>query len=214
MNGSTNRVRNGARFFNAIVAIALISNSSSPLLAAPKSKQDRILPARACSFAPVTWVRDDRLPPVIRSAPSFTAPIIGRMTHKRLPDGDGLRGVDIKVSAISGDWVQIEATKADPEHGTLATPAGWVEVHDIYFVMQTSVGFSRPDAQSRQVYATDDWIYRKAILSIRDCREGWLKLTINGDAEDLEGEKPNIVTAWFRGFCGIEETTCDGVGHD
>ncbi len=136
------------------------------------------------------------------------------MTHKRLPDGDGLRGVDIKVTAIAGDWVQIEATKADPKYGAMATPAGWLEVHDIYFVMQTSVGFSRPDAKSRQIYATDDWIYRKAILSIRDCRGGWLKLTINGSAEEREGEEANIVTAWFRGFCGVEETTCDGVAYD
>ncbi len=214
MSGLTNKVENVARFFSAIAGIALISNASSPLSAAPKSKQDRTVPAMACSFSPVTWVRDDRLPPVIRSAPSFAAPIIGRMAHKRLPDGDGPRGVDIKVTALSGDWVQVEATKADPEHGALATPAGWLEVHDIYFVMQTSVGFSRPDAKSRHIYATDDWIYRKAILNIRDCREGWLKLTINGDAEEREGEKSNIVTAWFRGFCGIEETTCEGVGHE
>jgi len=214
MNGPTNRGLNVSRCFSAIATIVLILNASAPLAALPSGKQQLKLPAKACSFSPVTWVRDDRLPPVIRSAPSFAAPIIGRMTHKRLPDGDGLRGVGIEVTAISGDWVQIDATTADPELGTVATPAGWIEVPDVYFVMQTSAGFSRPDAKSRQVYATDDWIYRKAILGIRDCRGGWLRLTINGDAEEREGQKPNIVTAWFRGFCGIEETTCDGVDHE
>lgn len=199
----------------AATAIAMILNVL-PLSTVSAANRERIrpIPVRACALSPVIWVRDDRLPPVIRSAPSFAAPIVGRITHRHLPGEDGPRGVDISVTAISGDWVQIDAVKADPEYGLTAAPEGWIELADIYFVMQTSAGFSKPDAKSRQVYATDDWIYRKAILGIRDCRGGWLKLTINGDPEERDGQKPNIVTAWFRGFCGIEETTCDGVDYE
>jgi hypothetical protein len=213
MTNSTIRGSAASRFCCAVATIAM--TCAVPASAAPAVKRGRPQPVKSCTFSPVTYVRQDRLPPVVRAAPSFAAPIIGRMTHQLPPGEDEYRGVDILVTAISGDFVKIEPVKADAEYGIAATPGGWLPFGDVYFVMQTSAGFARPDPESRQVYAIDDWVYRNMIVRLLDCRGEWLKLVVSENyEEDGEHRSPPLVTGWFRGFCGVEETTCDGVKGD
>lgn len=215
MNVSINKPATTTHFFVVAITIALALNALATFSTVSAANGESIQPIRvkACALSPVTWARDDHLPPMIRSAPPFDMPIVGRMTHTHSLGEYGFRGSDISVTAISGDWASVDAVKAELEYGLAASPTGWIEQDDIYFVMQTSAGFSRLDEKSRQVYASDDWIYRKANLGIRDCRGGLLKLTINGHSEEREGQKPSIITAWFRGICGVEETTCDRVDY-
>ena len=205
-----------SQLFCAMAAASMASGTPDPALANPPAKRERAQPVKACAFSSVTWVREDRLPPVVRAAPSFNAPIIGRMTHQLPPGEEEHRGVAIEVTAISGDFVKIQPVRADAEYGIAATPGGWLAFADVYFVMQTAAGFARPDPKSREVFAIDDWIYRNMIVSLLDCRGEWLKLVVSEDYEENgeDNHKATLVTGWSRGFCGVEETTCDGVTGD
>lgn len=201
-----------------LLAVSLTMPSAATPALAAAAKSERLPPEKVCLLNPVSWVREDRLPPVIRSAPSYHAPIIGKLLPEQLEGEDEPRGVDLRVDRIAGEFVRIEALPAIPERGLAATPAGWVQQDAVFFTMQTAAGFARPNEKSRQVFATDDWIYRKMIVRIEDCRGGWLKLVVaNDDDYDADAENNGrwtFTTAWFRGFCGIEETTCDGVTGD
>lgn len=207
---------------NKFSALLLTASLIAPSFVAPalaaSTKAERLPPEKACVLNPVSWVREDRLPPVIRSAPTHHAPIVGTILPEELEGEDQARGVDLRVDRIAGEFVHIAALPAVPERGLRATPAGWIQQDGIFFTMQTAAGFSRPSEKSRQIFATDDWVYRKAIVRIEDCRKEWLKLVVAND-EDYEPDDEDMsrwtfTTAWFRGFCGIEETTCDGVTGD
>lgn len=200
-----------------IVAASLVAvTCAPPALAAPL--REAAPKERACPFSPVSWVREDRLPPVVRSAPSWSAPIIGKILPEQLEGEDEARGVDLLVDRIAGDFVHIAAIPAVPESNLPAIPEGWVQQDSVYFTMQTAAGFARPNHNSRQTYAGDDWVYRRMIVRIVDCHGSWMKLVVAEDEDyDADAErtgKESFTTAWFRGFCGIAETTCDGVVGD
>lgn len=200
------------------LAVSLtVSAVASPAQAAP-AKAERLPPEKACMISPVTWVREDRLPPVIRSAPSYHAPIIGKILPEQIEGEDEPRPIDLIVDRVAGDFVHVEAREAVPDSGLAATPAGWIQQDGIYFTMQTAAGFSRPSEKSREVYATDDWIYRSSIVRIVECRDEWVKLVVANNEDYNPDAEVNphwtFTTAWFRGFCGVAETTCDGVKGD
>jgi hypothetical protein len=207
---------------NKLSALLLTASLIAPSFIAPaiavSPEAKSLPPEKACVLNPVSWVREDRLPPVIRSAPSHHAPVIGTIVPERLEGEEDARGVDLRVDRIAGDFVHVAALPAIPERGLRATPAGWVQQDGVFFTMQTAAGFSRPSEKSRQVFATDDWIYRKMIVRIEECRGEWLKLVVANDddydADDEDNGRWTFTTAWFRGFCGNEETTCDGVTGD
>lgn len=195
-----------------IAALALLPGT----VRAAGAGSSHAMPGKACHFSPVAGVRDDRPPPLIRQRPWATAAAIGRIVPEPVARGDAARGVAISVDRVAGSWVHVEASPADARLGRAATPAGWLALKDIYFVMQTSKGFARPDARSALRYAIDDWVYPALVLGIEDCHGEWLKLVVASDEEsdpDAPVEAPAI-SAWFRGFCGQAETTCDGTVSD
>ena len=154
--------------------------------------------------------------PVVRAAPSATARIVGQRTHAHLPGGKSDSGVPVRMTAISGEWVRIDAVAGDAARGIAPSPAGWVDVRDVYFAMYTFVGFSRPDPGSKRVYQSDDWLRRSKIIRILDCRGEWLKLLTSQNYDERTGRDlyDTYTTAWFRGFCGGSESECAGVIGD
>lgn len=219
-NSLARRAQTRSRPVGKLVAALAASALTVPAPAlAVKVPADQQHQAKACALSPVTWVREDRLKPAVRSTPSYSAPIIGTIAPERLPDEPeetAYRGVDIVTTHVAGGWVRIDAVAGDAQRGIAAAPAGWLNLRDVYFTMQTSKGFARPDARSRVVFATDDWIYRPMINAVLDCQGEWLKLVIqeNYDENAEDNLHARFTTGWFRGFCGIEETTCDGAHGD
>lgn len=199
----------------SVIALLALVLAPCPGLASPLP-HERAEPVGQCLLAPVARVRENFPAPAIRSRPSARASILARIDPGVLPGDEGLRGVDIVTDRLSGQWLHIAARQGDRAAGSPPTPAGWIAFADVYFTMQTQTGFARPDASSRKVLAAEDWISREMITAILDCRGEWLKLAVRpGDGEGtLPRHGALTVVGWFRGFCGIEETTCDGVTGD
>lgn len=142
--------------------------------------------------------------PVIFDAPSATATPIG--TVPRTEDADyGVMGGSFLLDNIQGDYAHI--TNVDAWYSSDETgPGGWILASDIVFTVQSTKGFAAADATSEVTYETDDWIYHDQIDTLLGCQDEWAHLRFT----DAKGQH----TAWMRGICSNQETTCDGVLGD
>jgi hypothetical protein len=143
--------------------------------------------------------------PAAGRVPILAEPRNGARVLGRLPvwEDDGrAKGAYLDVMLISNGWARI----ANVASSTGKAPNGWIPARHLRFTMQTNVGFSEPTPKSKIVLTTG-WFFGKTIQAIESCQGEWLKLKVR-----VDGSKPQ--TAWFRGACNNQETTCDGAVGD
>lgn len=96
---------------------------------------------------------------------------------------------------------------------------GWIRSHLAQIGVQSSLGYARPDARSPRVLdLKGQWLTEAGwVNGIRACSGEWLLLDFVLENRGRAGGAPaagrsapvTTGTAWFRGICSIQETTCD-----
>lgn len=170
-------------------------------------------PAQTCFFD--GWSKDrDPAGQNVRAGPSMRAPVVGRLTPYGLyhePDDDRGWGTAFDIVAARGGWFYIRnvsrpAGESPPEvDDWLPDPVeGWISGGLIDFSIQSEIGFARPDPGSRRIWASRAG--DRGFTRVLDCVGEWARV------EWVENGAHR--SAWFRGLCGIQETSCDGAGGD
>jgi predicted amino acid-binding ACT domain protein len=128
-----------------------------------------------------------------------------------VPEGeDSARSAEFTIVEMRDGWARVENVVSFDL--TQTAPPGWINGELIWFVAQTEVAFTAPDAASEVVWSGDHWPVARAVL---DCDGDWALIRfdnvqlVNSDFVSL-GE----VTGWVRGVCMLQETTCDGTYGD
>lgn len=142
--------------------------------------------------------------PVVFDAPMATANRLGVVPRTEDPDY-GVMGGNFLIDEVQGEYAHITnvlAWYSSDETG----PDGWILAADIAFTVQATKGYAAPDRASQVIYTGKDWIYPDQINTLLGCKDDWAHLSFS----DAAGEQ----TAWLRGVCSGQETTCDGVDGD
>jgi hypothetical protein len=163
-----------------------------------------------CKFS--GWSSDDDPKGLnVRAAPSSTAKILGQLPPPKAVKDDPERefATEFDVVEARGGWFRIENARFWAEdRGKPATlPVGWISGRYIDFALQSEVGFAQPNPSSAIIHQSPRWDSRpKKGKGIIDCKGEWVRFDVSSNGKS----KP----AWFRGVCGVQETSCDGVNGD
>jgi hypothetical protein len=153
---------------------------------------------------------DDAVDVHILAGPSAEDPIVG-IAPRLVPEGeDFARSAEFDIIAMRDGWARVENVVSFD--GTQTAGSGWINGNLIWFVAQTEMAFAAPDAAADVVWSGDNWPVARAVL---DCDGDWA--LIRFDDVQLVGNdfvSQGEVTAWVRGVCGLQETTCDGTYGD
>jgi hypothetical protein len=153
---------------------------------------------------------DDAVEVHILAGPSDESPIVG-IAPRLVPEGeDFARSAEFDIVEMRDGWARVENVVSFD--GTQIALPGWIHGSLIWFVVQTEKAFAAPDAAADVVWSGDNWPVARAIL---DCDGDWA--LIRFDDVQLVGNdfvSQGEVTAWVRGVCGLQETTCDGLQGD
>ncbi len=153
---------------------------------------------------------DDAVEVHILAGPSADNLVVG-IAPRLVPEGeDFARSAEFDIVEMRDGWARVENVISFDQTQT-ATP-GWIHGDLIWFSVQTSKAFAAPDAGSDIVWSGDNWPVARAVL---DCAGEWA--LIRFDDVQLVGNdfvSQGEVTAWVRGICGLQETTCDGMQGD
>jgi len=122
-------------------------------------------------------------------------------------DSEGQMSSEFDVVEARGGWFRIENGRAwgDTLDAPLRPVSGWISGRYVAFSLQTEMGFAEPDPRSAVRYRSRDRIQPHMLVAL-DCRGEWVKLLFSDGGEIREG--------WFRGVCGIQETSCDSLVGD
>jgi hypothetical protein len=189
------------------IVIAIISSDIVPAIAKPHTSKTS--QSAVCNFN--AWSSDtDPKGLNVRSAPSSSAPIVGVLPP---PESSEESGPDSKfasefhVAEARNGWFRIENAKrwADTISGSnqksAPLPSGWISGKKIYVTIFSETGFSAPDAVKSDILWRGDWSdLQSSMTGMIDCKGEWAKVTYLTP----KGTK----SAWFRGICAIQETTC------
>ena len=172
-------------------------------------------PSQACNVRGWSVSRAAEGLPV-RAGPSRRSRELGRLPPFVAYEG-GLhsgRGPTFAILESRAGWVRIaevstpqiigQGHDADLEWRE-SELEGWIPGEAVNFVLQTQKGFARPDAASPVIFQAADW-YGPPDWSLIDCDGEWVRIAWREEAASRTG--------WFRGVCGAQETTCDGVRGD
>lgn len=145
----------------------------------------------------------------VRSDPSIDAPILATLPGWKPPGPDdeleGHLPVGFTIVEARDGWVRIaDVSIPDPSSGAhqASTISGWVSGKKVGYALQTEVGFERPDPTSPVAIRSEDGIRLDDAIGISDCSGEWAQIAY--------GDRKSPRRAWFRGLCGLIETTCDG----
>ena len=152
------------------------------------------------------WVTSKKKVP-IRVKPSKSAKILGY-----LPPLVGEYTTRFDILETRPGWLKI--TRADKrsapykddkwEKWSLYNGDGWIPATTAGVGVQSARGYAKPDVNSfRIIDLGSDWLTDNANVTIRACSGNWLLLDYTFHEKKQHG------TAWFRGICQIQETTCD-----
>jgi hypothetical protein len=144
-------------------------------------------------------------PVKIHAAPRRDAAMRGTLPLSRDEEGRA-KGAYVTITAIDGRWAKVTGVTAWDYDNNTASPDGWVEARHLRMVLQTHSGFAAPDPQSRVMVAAPDWLMPGQIKQLEDCRSNWVKVAVRSSGRRI--------SAWFRGACANQETTCDGTMGD
>lgn len=114
------------------------------------------------------------------------------------------RGGWVRIAEVSTAGIVGQGYDADLEWRE-SDLEGWIPGEAVNFVLQTRKGFARPDPASAVIFQAADW-YGPPDWTLVDCDREWVRIAWRDEA--------GRTTAWFRGVCGAQETTCDGVRGD
>lgn len=181
-------------------------------VAAPSTRSDR-----RCTIG--GWTIDRSREGVeVRSRPSTSAPSAGKLPPF-IPYKGGLhsgRGAEFSILGARNGWFRIADVMMphiaghDPEAADVVwSPSeleGWIPGTAIYFVLQTTKGFERPDPDSRVIFHGTDWYGPPGWHRVTDCQGEWVQIAYDQHRQEKR--------AWFRGVCRTQETTCDGIKGD
>lgn len=154
----------------------------------------------------------------VHGGPSRISPVKGVLAKGEMgTDDEGLGAKFVVVEMVNG-WARI-AQVAGPDGIGPGGPEGWIHGGYIHFVAQTERGYAAPDRASPQLYPgpvaeqeNANWPYAQALL---DCTGDWAQIRF--DVTVRAGHDPvslGQTTAWVRGSCSNQRTTCDGVSGD
>ncbi|RDZ28781.1 SH3 domain-containing protein [Lysobacter silvisoli] len=149
----------------------------------------------------------------VRSGPSINAPVVATLPGWNPPGPDdeleGHLPVGFTIVEARDGWVRIaDVSIPDPATGAhRASPIrGWVSGKRVGYNLQTEVGFQNPDPSSPALIQQDGGIVLTDAIGISGCTGEWARIDY--------GDPRSPKRAWFRGLCGLIETTCDGRNGD
>lgn len=203
-----------------LLGVALLGNSAEgqPVEVPTEPSQ--------CSFD--AWVSFAVDPPVaVHDAPSNTAAILGYLPNGSNNPDDDRYSVEFHVAEALPGWLRIrdaQDREGSDINGRELPPRpvyqgeGWIRSHMAQVGIQSSLGYLRPDTRSPRVLDLQGrWLTDAGWISnIRACAGEWLLLDFVIENRDRGGAPATgrsapvtIGTAWFRGICSVQETTCD-----
>ncbi len=148
----------------------------------------------------------------VRAGPSHSAAIIGTLPPPESSEESGPDSqfaTEFRVAEAKNGWFRIESPRrwAESLSGTPKKfpplPSGWISGKKIYVTIFSGTGFSAPDVIKSKILWQGDWAdLQSAMTGMTDCKGEWVKATYK--------TAKGIKSAWFRGVCSIQETTCGG----
>ncbi len=195
-----------------LCAAALISGGAVSISA--KQKKPVSGKSSYCNFG--AWSSDtDPAGLNVRSGPSLKYPIIGTLPPPESSEDSGLDSkfaTEFHVAEAKDGWFRIENPRrwaesmSDTPEKFPKLPSGWISGKKIYVTIYSGTGFSAPDVIKSKILWRGDWgNLQTEMTGMTDCRGNWVKITYRSKS----GQK----SAWFRGICAIQETTC-GAAED
>ena len=227
------------KYLGAAVLLAL-AGSLQPAVAASPASVEIPQGATNCDFGAWASLREQKPIPV-REAPLPSAKILGYLPNESKKEiaEDNAQGFDyyspeFDVLEARPGWLRIDniTARSDaiqagkrPNLLPLYRGSGWIPASAAQVAIQSSLGYSRPDAGSALLIdLKGDWLTDMGrINAIRACNGNgkWLLL----DYTIIRSQQPDLAqvelpgkdqvsgTAWFRSLCTVQETTCDKDDH-
>jgi len=217
------------RNWTATALLVLSVTAANPGFADTRAREDLAeIPhgTTRCDFG--AWVSFRAAAPVpVRAAPTAAAKLIGELPIAPDTDGD-VSAIEFEIVEARPGWLKIDHA-TDPveldEKGEAVAPRplpsgpGWIPDDAAQIGVQSALGHARPDTASPLVLDIgDDWVTDMGWTgAIRGCSGDWLLIdyqierarTPTGAMIDLPETKRLTGTAWFRGICANQKTTCD-----
>ena len=147
----------------------------------------------------------------IHAGPSATSDVVG-MAPIEPPESEYAQfGTEFRVLEMRDGWAKVTDVTSFDRTGK--GPDGWIDGQQIGLSAQTSKAFAAADADSAVMWASENlWPYADALL---DCDGEWALVRFDDiDISATPSVVTGSVTAWVRGVCAAQETTCDGVKGD
>jgi len=217
------------RYLPSVVITGLLLAAGTSAVAAPTAPQARAeVPSGSTSCDFDAWTSFRANAPVdIRAQPDAAAKILGSLPVSTNPNEE-VGSVEFVVVEARPGWLRInQATDpgGEDEKGTPLPPrdvyqgTGWIPDNAAQIGIQSALGYARPDAGSPIILdLDDDWLTDMGDLqAIRACSGPWLLLDYHlrrerrpsGALIDIPDTESRTGTAWFRGICANQYTTCD-----
>lgn len=216
----------------ALLMLCLIP--ANPSIAAPHAGAGPVKVPHGTTRCNVgAWVSFRAEAPIpVRAGPTSAARLLGELPIAPETEGD-VSAIEFDIIEARPGWLKIdhatnpvelneegEAVPARP----LPAGEGWIPDDAAPIGIQSALGYADPDAASPLLLDIgDDWVTDMGWTgAIRGCSGDWLLVdyqierarTPTGALVDLpEAERPRG-TAWFRGICANQKTTCDMASVD
>ncbi|QDG93768.1 hypothetical protein NIBR502774_14275 (plasmid) [Rhizobium sp. NIBRBAC000502774] len=172
------------------------------------------------------WVSFRSTEPVaVHAEPDHTSSTLGYLPAA---GGEDYANVEFHVTGTSPGWLKIENAEDPQMDGIEGKPlppravyqgVGWIRSNAAQIAVQSSLGYARPSADSPVILnLNSNWLTDAAqIKDIRSCAGRWLLIDYKTTRETgkdspfvkLDSAQQKEGTAWFRGICSNQYTTCD-----
>jgi len=223
-------MREPARVLAAALMVMASCGMTAPSHAAEPVEVEMPPGATQCSFSAWMSFREEAPVPV-RAGPSGTSAILGYLPIADDGDEDPIN-VEFDVVEARPGWLKIEhqtlESQDDDDRAAPSRPlfqgAGWIPAGAAQVGVQSALGYARPDPDSPLVIDLgDDWLTEVAYVeAIRACSGAWLLVDYapysergsSGVLDAPPAGKQSAGTAWFRGVCSNQKTTCDMASVD
>ena len=217
------------RYLPSVVITGVLLAAGTSAMAVPTVPPARAeLPAGSTSCDFDAWTSFRASEPVdIRAQPNANAKILGSLPVSTNPT-DEVGSIEFVVVEARPGWLRIDRVSDPGGEDAKGTPlplrdvyqgTGWIPANAAQIGIQSALGYARPDAGSPIILdLDDDWLTDMGDLqAIRACAGPWLLLDYHlrrerrpsGALIDIPDTENRTGTAWFRGICANQYTTCD-----